>query len=278
MNYAYTTLAAARAEIKSAATNTTDDAYVLALIYQQSERFYRFVGLDFEPSLETRAYTATSDRVNTVYRLFYLPEPLLAATSVGNDGSTLAQTTGFVAVRNRDTITALQLADRCGSWYPQMYDTFNSVSVTGVWGYHDDYANAWQSVDTITTAGGINTSVTSFTVVDVDGAGLDGLTPRLSAGNLIRVEAEYMRVLATNISTNTVTVRRAVRGTTAASHAQGVAVEVWAVMDDVKRALTRWVALGYTRRASFETATLTDVATVITPGDFPLEVRAVAQR
>jgi len=79
--------------------------------------------------------------------------------------------------------------------------------MAGVWGYNSDYLQAWQAVDVITVVG-INSSVTSFTVADVDGVDVYGVTPRISAGNYVLIDSEVMLVTATNTTTNTVTVKR----------------------------------------------------------------------
>jgi hypothetical protein len=130
-------------------------------------------------------------------------------------------------------------------------------------------------VDTITTVGGINASVTTFTVSDVDGLSLDGLSPRLSAGNLIRVESEFMDVLSTTVPSNTVTVKRGVNGSTAAVHAQGVNVEVWQVEDTIRRVTARQAAMMYARRGAYDNINITDLAVQQYPSDLLSEMRGV---
>ena len=38
-----------------------------------------------------------------------------------------------------------------------------ALTVTGVWGWHDDYARAWKPSGDVIPAGGVNASVTTFT-------------------------------------------------------------------------------------------------------------------
>lgn len=53
-------------------------------------------------------------------------------------------------------------------------------------------------------------------------------------GQLLRIEDEYLHGLAINTTTNTLTVARGVNGTTAASHAQSTAIDVYAIPADIR--------------------------------------------
>lgn len=83
-----------------------------------------------------------------------------------------------------------------------------------------------QLVNTTETvpAGGLDTIATSFTATDVDGSDGTGNSPRIAAGDVLRINNEYLRVVATNTSTNVVTVARAALGTIASAHAEGDAI------------------------------------------------------
>lgn len=154
------------------------------------------------------------------------------------------------------------------------------VEVTAWWGYRSRWQQrGWtDTTDGINNAGGINATETSLTVNDADGIDEQGLTPRFSRGQLLRVDNEMLRVLAVDAQLNTLTVRRGVRGTEAVAHLQNAAILTWAAEEDVVWAMTKWVALMYQRRAVFDTKIVDGIGAVSTPADTPANVYAVAQR
>lgn len=57
-----------------------------------------------------------------------------------------------------------------------------------------------------------------------------------AAGRLLRIEDEYLEIIAVENSTNTVTVRRGARGSTAGSHLANTPVQRWKVIEDITEA------------------------------------------
>jgi hypothetical protein len=281
MQTMYCTLHEARRETRATNASAGDDALLLTLIAQNSSRFARLAGLDFEPRRETRVYAATPERVETTRRLFWLDRPLLDLVSVTRDDAALALGTGVAGWRESDDVpyAALRLVPQGETWYTADPDAPDTVRVTGVWGWRERYAErGWLATgDIVANVGGLDAATTTLTVTDADGADAHGFIPRFSPGQLLRVGAEFLRVAAVNTVTNTLTVLRGQRGTTASAHAQNALIEAWQVEDDVRRALARWTAHSYATRGVFETARISGLATVTTPPDMPAEVRAVAQ-
>jgi hypothetical protein len=115
-----------------------------------------------------------------------------------------------------------------------------SQAVTGWWGYHEDWANAWQSSQDTVENDPLTAAGTSITVNDADGADLYGDTPRFKVGQLLKIESEYVYVtVVTAASTNTLTVIRGVNGTTAAQHVQNTAIYVYRPMREVEQSALR---------------------------------------
>lgn len=120
-----------------------------------------------------------------------------------------------------------------------------SVKVVGVWGYADDRATCWESsLDTVEN-NPLTSSGTAVTVNDDDGAGLWGITPRFQAGQLGRIESEYVEITVT--ATNALTVARGRNGTTAAEHVQNTAIDLWRPPEPVKQAVIIQIARGFAR-------------------------------
>lgn len=120
-----------------------------------------------------------------------------------------------------------------------------SVKVVGVWAYTDDRATCWEdSLDTVEN-NPLASGGTSVTVNDDDGLDLWGFSPRFQAGQLARIESEYLEVTAA--AANALTVARGRNGTTAAAHTQNVGIDLWRPPEPVKQAVIIQLARGFAR-------------------------------
>lgn len=124
-------------------------------------------------------------------------------------------------------------------------------SVTAFWGYHEDWANAWASVDEVQN-NPLTATATTVTVIDADGEDENGLIPRFRPQQLIRfgtgTSAEYAFINAVNPEVNTLTVRRGVNGTTAAQQAQDTAISIFRPMEDIVLAMLVLATYSYRRK------------------------------
>jgi hypothetical protein len=91
-----------------------------------------------------------------------------------------------------------------------------ALHVSGIWGWHDDYANAWGQPAGALLVGASDAAATSLTLADASG---------FDIGHLLRVDDEFMVVTA--ITGDALTVRRGQQGTLAASHDAGAAVAMY---------------------------------------------------
>lgn len=274
----YTTLDLTKTEIQ--ASSTVDDSQVRRYIRQVSRRIDATMSNSrrpyFAPYTEQRSFPIETSRVDSwANNTFDMRDPLFSFTEV------LRQTTDMtsqVALYswNNEVAHMLRITNCTQSWYYNCDCTQPfKIHVTGIWGWHEDYDNAYASVDTVQDAGGINASVTSITVSDADGSDLDGFTPRFSPGNLILIGSELLDVTAVNTTTNVLTVRRGVNGTTAAIHSNGDAVKIYQVDERIQRIATRQAALLYARQGAFQVETLDGVGVVTYPQDLLTELRNV---
>ncbi len=150
-------------------------------------------------------------------------------------------------------------------------------AITGIWGFHEDWDNAFDAVDTLKAD--MTADATSMTVNDADGADLDGITPRFKVQQTIKVGAEHLYVTAINTMPNVLTVRRGVNGTTAAIHATDDAVKVFRPVEDVGRAVRRLAAWLYAQRDTPYTPRIeTETGTTVIPESAPSDVKRVALR
>jgi hypothetical protein len=227
----------------------TDSDTLLSLFAEQASRT-----LDaacrrrFYPRIETRYYDHPHDA-----SVLVLDDDLLEVTTftTGNGTVTLAASDYYLTCGGQHNLLP---ADRIemridGQHTGLQYNTTpqRANAVTGIWGYHEAWASAWDAVDAL--AAGVNNSTTTLPVNDADGPDLDGLTPRFKVSQLVRVDSEFMYVsVVTAGTTNTLTVRRGVNGSTAVAHDAGAAVAVYRPMNDVAAAAKRLAAWLYGQR------------------------------
>lgn len=253
-------------EIKAAAdvTGTTYDAVLLRMASHASRLIDAAAGRQFWPELATRYYDGSGEAE------LWLPETWLAITTLqlSDDGGdsyseTPVEDTDFWcsdgAQYGRSPTQLLVMAPN-GS-YSLFYGGRRAVKVTGVVGWHRQYAAAWEDSGD-TTQAELAAAATSVTVGNADGAGQMGLTPRFEVGQLLRIDSEFMAVTAVNTSTNVLTVVRGCNGTTAASHAAGTRVDVWRA-DELVRQCTLIQATRWFKRAQ---SAFQDVAAAMEAG------------
>lgn len=275
----YSTVRDVRDEVGvQSAANTTDDAKMYEAIQQASARLDAETGhVGFWPQIATRYMDATGNHVNDNGRVLHLPHgwALLSITSLSDGGGTArVEGTDYNAdPRGRTPVLKLRtLSTSALLWNYYSSDAQDAISITGNWGWHSDYTNAWVSTGDTVRNDPLSDSATSLTVSDASAADAYGRRPRFSPGQLLKVESEYLAVRAVDTNTNTVTVLRGVQGSTAASHAQDTAISVYEVEPVIHRLCTRLAAFLYARRGAFEASKFDGVATVNWPDDMPGEI------
>lgn len=156
---------------------------------------------------------------------------------------------------------------------------YQANALTGDWGYHEYYDEAWQLVDYVDTA--INSTETQVTVGDVDGEDELGLSPRFKVQQLGRfgnsAQAEMFYVTNKSVDHDTLTIKRGVNGTTAAAQAAGTAIYLYRPMVELKYALEVLATWAYRRKDSVGGQDDYPVASpsgiVILPSKLPGEVK-----
>lgn len=230
----------------------------------------------FAPYNETRIQQLTGQRVNSWNGTYRLDGYLLALTSTSVNGTAVSGVEGYPD-SSMPPFPFLRLTDCCAGWFSYCTECCApyQVSVTGVWGLHNDYANAWLAVDALAAAI-VSTGATTFTVASASGDDVYGQPYRISVGHLLKVDDEYMEV--TGVSGNTVTVRRGVNGTTAATHLISAVVYRWEVMPEVQYAVARQAGLLYSRLGAYQAVDVSPVGTEVRyPSDWLAEVKGVMQ-
>jgi hypothetical protein len=151
--------------------------------------------------------------------------------------------------------------------------------IIGFWGYHDNWAGAWEDSSDTVQDDPLSNSATTLTVTDVDGDDINGIPNRFKRQQLLKIEDEILWITDTNKTDETLTVRRGMNGTTAASHVQTTAISVFKPMDDVVEAMQTLTAHLYRRKGSIGTSDERPVTgaqgQILLPSTLPEEVKRV---
>lgn len=286
---------------RSASNLIGDDQRIKRFCIEASRRFDEYCKRRFYPALQTRyfdhpasgssGYTTTGTgiyppttptAVYTATDQLRLDDDLLQLTAFTTDnGDTALSASDYylmtgcsyneppydrIAIRS-DSSAALSYSDT-----PQ-----RANAVSGLWGFHDDWANAWAAVDTVQN-NPLSSSATSLTVASADGPDEQGLSPRLQIQQLIRfgssASAEYAYI--SGKSGNTLTIIRGVNGTTAAEQALNTVVYVYRPMWQIVQAVKILAAHSYRRKDSVgnseDRALASPTGVILMPSTLPNEV------
>lgn len=279
----YATLAQAKVELK--ATVTTDDAVIKQMLRFVTARINQVKApIEYMPRREIRRFDALGNHiVDAGFTLLLGDDPFLALVEVEDgEGTTLtaydrSTDTGDYILAGRTTpYYQISLAENGGkNWYAYTGSVQQAIAIDAYWGFRRRYNEAWLTSNDTVQNNPLTSSATSITVNDADGQDSEGLTPRFSYGQLLKIESEFLEVVDVNTATNVLTVNRGVRGTTAAAHVQNTAISIFAPEPTVTRAALRWANYLYARRGSFEQTRYDGIATVTFPSDMPGEIKAI---
>lgn len=244
------------------ANYAADKRRLLQFAQRAADSIDKYKSLTFAPRYETRYIDAWGSRVYG-YKL-YLDYPLLSLSSV-----TLADSTSLVVntdvrlyPRQGSPGWWLQLLTSAHSWVNATDAVDHDIAITGYWGWHSDYANSAWYLSGDTCGEAVDATETTIDVTDVALAGGDGMTPRFSPGNLIRVESEYMAVIDTTAAAqDTIEVVRGIRGTTAATHVQTTPIYVYKPDPSIVRAAMLIAMFNYEQRGNWAQVTFDGIAT-----------------
>lgn len=235
--YTLNTLHALRARLGLADSDTSDDARLLAALQAAAAQVERAAGRRFCPRQAVLHHT-----VHYPTELL-LDDDLLELTTLTNgDGNNIPLENVILLPDDAPAGGVLLMA---GSSFTWANSPVQAVSISGIWGWHNRWNEAWRaSADTVQN-NPLSSSATSLTVTDADGSDSNGETPRFQVGHLLSIESEYVRVLAVNTVSNVLTVLRGVNGTTAAAHPQNTPIYTYQPPADVAALALRWSSLLY---------------------------------
>lgn len=115
------------------------------------------------------------------------------------------------------------------------------IEIDGLWGYAEN-TGGWRYpedfwIDTqFTLTADLSDSSTVINIPSLSTRqDVIGEKPFV-AGRMLRIGDEFLEIIAANTDTNTITVRRGARGSTALTHLVGTLIERWRVIEDITEA------------------------------------------
>ena len=241
--------------------DTRDDAVIESLLRTASRYIDSKTGRRFTPYIETRYFDVPSEQIDL--RSLNMDEDLLEAITVVNgDGVTIPSTEYTLRPRNRTPHLSIRLKDDSTYYWASdgAGDVHDIIAVTGVWGYHDRYSQAWLLGSTAAEA--MDATETGYDVTS-------GLL--LEAGDLIRFDNELGYV--SSVATNTLTITRGENNSTAATHLTSINITIWQPMEEARNAVCEIANTAYRRRFGQSTTnaeTVTAAGIVLSPRDIPI--------
>lgn len=218
-----------------APSDTSEDARLMEALRSASAQIERAAGRRFLPRRDTLAHTEGFYRNELV-----LEDDLLELEALTDaDG---AISTADVERLPHGGASASALRLRNGRYFIAGDE---GVTVSGIWGWHDDWAAAWQLSGDGVEDNPLSSTALVVTVQDADGADSLSEAPRFQPGQLIAIEQEYLRIISVDSVTNTLHVQRGVGGTTNAVHARYSPISVYQPPRDIRDLTVRWAAALY---------------------------------
>lgn len=144
--------------------------------------------------------------------------------------------------------------------------------VTAIWGFHDDYANAWAD-SMATLVEDITASQTVFSVSSVTGVDELGLQPQLKEMQTIKIGVEFMDIM--DINNRKLTVKRGHNGTTKATHVTGDSIYTYQPMPhivQVTKRLANWLYMQKDSSSESDRPIVTPTGVTILPNKIPTDV------
>ncbi len=209
--YTLCTLYQLRQRLGLAAADTADDARLLAAAQMAAAQLERAAGRRFCPRRAAIPHTIISGVE------LLLDDDLLELAALTNGDGRALPLANVLRLPADAPAGALRLTG--GSAFTWTDTPLKAVTVSGVWGWHDRWSEAWRgSADTVRDDP-LAAAAPTLTVADAGGADSQGEQPRFQVGQLLQIEDEYLWVLAVDTEAQVLTVQRGVNGTQPAAHA-----------------------------------------------------------
>ncbi len=235
--YTIATLQQLRQRLGLSADDSADDPRLLAALQAATAQMEAAAVRRFIPRRVSIGHT-----INPRYPTeLVLVDDLLELESLVNEDGNAITPESIVIIPDAacdGPVALIELID--GASFIWTETPLQAVTVSGIWGWHDRWSQAWRgSSDTVQDVA-LDSITTTLTVTDADGLDAHGTMPRFQVGQLLRLGTEYLWVTGVDTANDTLTVKRGANGTTAVAQAQYTAIEIYQPPLDVEMLCLRW--------------------------------------
>lgn len=234
--YTIATLYQLRRLLALDAADTEDDDHLIAMLEAASTMMERIARRRFLPHIATLKHTLHLHNTSELL----LRDDLLELTTLSNGDGSIIDSSDILLLPNIGNEPASIIRLINGQAFSYEDTPHQAIEVTGIWGWHDQWGTAWLDSNDTVQDDPLSSSATSITITDADGTDAYGESPRFQVGQLLRIESEYMWVIAVDTTANTLTVQRGANGSTAAEHAASSSIEVYQPPFDIEMLCLRW--------------------------------------
>lgn len=240
-----------RQHLHLAEDDTSSDSDLLSALKQATSMLESITRRRYCPYLAT---LTASINLNQAGELI-LPDDLLLLTSITNGDGTPINLDNVLTIPDRidSPVSVLRLIN--GESFRYSESPIHAVSITGVWGWHERWSEAWRDSGDSVQDNPLSDSATTITVSDADGADHEGVTPRFQVGHLLKIESEYLRVVSIDTANNQLIVLRGVNGTTAVGHAQDTDIATYQPVAGIRTVCLRYAELVFNSTTLFDSDT-----------------------
>lgn len=205
----------------STATSSDDDERLLSALQSATALIERLASRELLPRIASHAVPISAADVTVVAPL----RDLLQVLTLTDGTETLLPT---------DLETAADGTLRRSDQRAFSGDERGQVQIDALWGYHPQPDDAWQTLSTLsaTLASGSTTLACSAIGTSAD--------PLFSAGQLLRIGDELLAVLTVDFENSSLSIKRAVRGSSAAAHASAAPIRGYVIPADLTRLCLRF--------------------------------------
>ena len=247
------------------------DMLILRFCQRASRLFDRWTRRHYYPLIATRYYDHAESRQ------VHLDEDLLAVDTftTANTGTTVTAAQYHLWPYNEYPKNRIDIVISSGVTLTYSGTPQQANAITGTWGYHTDWDNAFVDSGDDLAAAIASATATTCTVSNADGADVYGRTPRFKERQLIKIDDEYLYVWGVNTTTNVLSVTRGVNGSTAAAHDDASDVYVYEPEEAIAGAIARWATYLYRQKdkKEMDTQAFPEIGMVTTPAGLPKDVR-----
>lgn len=250
----YATLDATRVYLSMGSQDVTDDAEIMRFIRNASRAIDRYTRRKFYPRVETRYYDYVKQKG------VRLDDDLLSLSSLTTqNGASLVPNSVLILDTglgnyNHPPYDSIVINSSAGSVLSFSGTKQKSQQVAGIWGYHEDYENAWMDTGTSLaasySASGGSISLAGAGSTGTGASDISGNAPRISIGDLLKIGDEYFDAIGAGSVATIALVRPYANGTTAVSHAAGTSIAKFVYEPDIEYATRRLAVHTYAQRST----------------------------